>query len=266
MEQTLNIPEHVYTSGDKNNLPVIFLHGFPYDHTMWDRQVEFLKYKYYCITYDIRGLGKNVVPDVQYTLEDLVDDLINLTENLEIRKPVICGLSMGGYICLRAIEKAQDKFSGVILCDTKSADDDNAGRLKRAAAINAINRDGLEKYVAEAVSATFAGETMENNRDMYEDVLRKAQSSDAAGVKACILAMMGRTDTTGFLPEIKIPTLLISGSYDKLTPPLLMRGMCEKIPEAELAVAPRAAHMSPLENPEFVNDVISGFLDRRIEL
>lgn len=259
------ISETVFTAGNKDNLPIVFVHGFPYDRNMWENQVQFFKNDYYCVTYDIRGLGKHMVEDGQFTMETLVDDLYELMYELELARPVICGLSMGGYICLRALERNQSAFSGVILCDTKSAADDNEGRIKRAGAIKKINTEGLQKYVLDSVPSTFAGETIENNASLLEAVMQRAEASDPTGVKGCILAMMGRTDTTEFLGQITIPTLLISGSFDKLTPPIVMRQMCEKIKDAEFAIAPRAGHMAPLENPEFVNDVIAGFLKRRVK-
>lgn len=258
----MNDLEHVYFSGNKENPAIVFLHGFPYDHTMWDKQVEYLKDEFCCITYDIRGLGENRVSDGQFTMETLVDDLFEVIERTGVQKPIICGLSMGGYICLRAVERNQQAFSALVLCDTKSAADDNAGRVKRASAIKAINTDGLEKYVTEAVTGTFAGETIENDRPLFDSVLERAKASDPVGVKGCILAMMGRTDTTDLLKHIELPTLLLCGSFDKLTPPMLMCEMHEKIRGSEFAVAPRSAHMSPLENPGFVNDVIKGFCRR----
>jgi 3-oxoadipate enol-lactonase len=254
----------VFESGEKGKTTVIFIHGFPYDHYMWDNQVEFLKNDYHCITYDIRGLGQSDTGDGQYTMEMLVDDLFGIIDQLKIDKPVICGLSMGGYIALRAVEREQSRLSGLILCDTKPAADDNPGKLKRAGAVKKINTEGLEAYVNETVPLTFAGETIEKEKEIYEPVLNRAKNSDPVGVKGCILAMAGRTDTTESLSKIEIPTLLICGNLDNLTPPYLMREIAEKIKNSEFAAAPRAAHMSPVENPDFVNDVIKGFLKRRI--
>jgi pimeloyl-ACP methyl ester carboxylesterase len=254
----------VFESGYKGKTPVIFIHGFPYDHYMWDNQVDFLKDDYHCITYDVRGLGQSEAGDGQYTLELLVDDLSGIIDQLKIDKPVICGLSMGGYIALRAVEREQSKFSGLILCDTKSAADDNSGKLKRAGGIKKINTEGLDAYIDEAVPVTFAKETIENEKEIYEPILNRAKGYNPVGVKGCILAMAGRTDTTESLSKIEIPTLVICGNLDSLTPPFLMREIAGKIKNSEFASAPRAAHMSPVENPDFVNDVIKGFLKRRI--
>lgn len=252
--------------GDKKNQSIIFIHGFPYDNLMWDNQTNHLMRDYYCISYDIRGLGHSSSGNGQFTLEELVDDLFSIMDQKRIEKPVVCGLSMGGYILFRAVERDQSRFSGLIFCDTKPAADDNAAKLKRAAGIKKINQEGLEKYCESSIPDTFSDITLENNYEIYDAVFQRSIKMDPVGVKGCILAMLSRTDTTHILEQINIPTLIISGSLDKITPPKLMRDMHEKIKDSEFAVVPRAAHISPVENPGFVNNVIEGFLKRRIRM
>jgi pimeloyl-ACP methyl ester carboxylesterase len=264
MLQTINKLE-VFTEGNKKNIPIIFVHGFPFDHTMWDNQVRSLKRKYFCVTYDIRGLGKSVVGDGQYTMESYVDDLFKIIEKLDLNKPILCGMSMGGYISLRAVEKDQSKFRGLILCDTKSEADTNQGKLNRAAGIKKINTEGLEPFVEEFVKNCFAPETPKTRNKLYNSVLEKSKIHKPQGVKGALIAMLSRTDTTKFLKKIKIPTLAIVGSFDKLTPTTQMRDMAEKIKNSEFAIVPRAGHMSPIENHKNVNNLISGFLKRRVD-
>lgn len=254
----------VNTWGNPENQSIVFVHGFPYDHTMWENQINFLKDKYFCVAYDVRGLGSSYVGDGQYTMEFFVDDLFSIITELNLKKPVLCGLSMGGYISLRAVERNQSLFSALILLDTRSEADDNTGKLKRAANINQINTEGLEKFTKAFVTFCFADETPFEQENMFNQILQKSYKHNPLGVKGCIIAIMSRTDTTHFLQHIKIPTLVICGSFDKLTPPIVMRQMAEKIPGSEFAVVPRAGHMTPLENPDNVNDLIDGFLKRRV--
>jgi len=252
----------VNTYGSSIDRAIIFIHGFPYDHTMWENQINFLKRDYYCIAYDIRGLGESYVGDGQYTMEAYVNDLFSIIDELKLQKPVVCGLSMGGYIALRAAERNQDKFAGMILCDTRSDSDDNGAKLKRASGINQINTDGLIKFVDPFVTNCFAEETPKEKEKMFLTVLNKAHKHDPVGVKGALIAIMSRTDTTSFLPRVTIPSLILCGSFDKLTPPPLMRAMAEKIPGSEIGIIPQAGHMTPLENPGCVNDLIAGFLGR----
>ncbi|MGE5429979.1 MAG: alpha/beta fold hydrolase [Syntrophomonadaceae bacterium] len=255
----------VFEDGHKNNKPVIFIHGFPFDHTMWRNQIDFLKNSYYCVTYDVRGLGQSAPGDGQFTIESLTDDLFQIMDELKLNKPVVCGLSMGGYIALRSIERAQDRFSGLVLMNTKAAPDDNEGKIKRAEGIKTINTRGIEKFISGFVPNCFSDAAMTEMKDMYESTLSKSMKSSPAGVKGCLLAMAARTDTEPFLDKIEVPTLVLCGSLDKLIPRPVMLAMSEKIRDSEFAATPRAGHLTPLENPEFVNDVLAGFLNRRVK-
>ncbi len=254
----------VFLAGDNKNQAIIFIHGFPYDHTMWDAQVKALSDKYFCVTYDIRGLGESYVGDGQYTMEAFVWDLYSIIDKLNLEQPVICGLSMGGYISLRAVEKEQKKFSALILLDTRSESDDNAGKLKRANAINKINVDGLDAYVESFVPLCFSKKTIEKNSGMFTSILSKCKSNNPLGVKGCQIAMLSRTDTTLSLKKIKIPTLVLVGRYDALTPPEVMKKLAKKIKTSKFNIVPKSGHMTPLENPEYVNKKIRTFLEKKL--
>jgi len=100
----------IFTEGDPNKKPIVFIHGFPYDHTMWEKQINELKSNYYCVTYDIRGLGQSPIGDGQYTIESFVDDLETIITELELHKPVLCGLSMAG-IFLSVLLKGMNRIT-----------------------------------------------------------------------------------------------------------------------------------------------------------
>lgn len=255
----------VYTLGSKKNQPIIFIHGFPFDHWMWHNQINKLQKNYYCVAYDARGLGDSYVGDGQYTMEAYVYDLFAIMNHLKLDRPVLCGLSMGGYITLRAAELDQTKFKGLILCDTRTDADDDAGKLVRASKINQINTDGLDAFVEDFVTSLFSDQTIKDKPKMFKEVIERCKQSNPIGVKGALIAIMSRTNTSPFLEKINLPALLIAGSFDKLTPPALMRNMSEKIKDAEFGITPHAGHISPLENPGFVNDLISGFLKRKIK-
>ncbi len=255
----------VFTKGNKNNNTIIFVHGFPYDHTMWNNQIEELKENYYCVTYDIRGLGESYIGDGQYTMEAFVWDLFSIMDGLHIENPVLCGLSMGGYISLRAVEKEQNRFSGLILCDTRSEADNNEGKLVRSNAIDKINVEGVEAFANDFVPKCFHNKTPERMSEMYEKILEITKSQNSIGVKGSLIAMLSRRDTTPSLKNIKIPTLILVGKKDTLTPPKIMIAMADKIKKSKFDIVPKAGHMSPLENPEFVNNKIRRFLEKNFD-
>jgi 3-oxoadipate enol-lactonase len=250
----------VFLSGQEKPKSIIFVHGFPYDHFMWDKQVAELSKNYFCVTYDIRGLGESNVGDGQFTIEMFVDDLELVVDGLKLNKPVLCALSMGGYISLRAIERIQNKFSGLILCDTKSEADDNAGKLKRAMAIKQINSGDFENFIDGFVLNCFGEKFVKENKNEFRSVVERSKKNNPIGVKGCLLAMAGRTDTTENLSKINLPTLVVCGSKDKLSTPAIMKSMAEKIPNSNFVLIEDAGHMTPIENPAKLNSVIKDFL------
>lgn len=254
----------VITTGDKSRKPIIFVHGFPYDHTMWDKQIDHLKDKYYCVTYDIRGLGSSAVGDGQYTMESYVDDLFKIIAELELTKPALCGLSMGGYISFRAVERSLETFGSLILCDTRAEADTDEGKLGRASKIKQINEEGIEAFVNSFVPTCFAQDTIDNRSDLFQGVLNKCKANDPVGVKGALIAMLSRTDTTNYLSKIEIPTLIIVGENDALTPPVVMKTLHMNIPNSKFVIIPKAGHMTPIEEPEAVNEVIERFLKQNI--
>ncbi|MDH3268850.1 MAG: alpha/beta hydrolase [Ignavibacteria bacterium] len=252
----------VSLSGRNESNAIVFVHGFPFDHKMWQAQVVEISKDYFCVTYDIRGLGESTVDDGQFTMESFVDDLEKIIDELKLNRPVLCGLSMGGYISLRAIERIQEKFSALILCDTKSSADDNEGKLKRAAAIKLINSGGFESFIDAFVLNCFGEKFVKEKRNEYDAVVNRSMMNNSIGVKGCLLAMVSRTDTTNILNKIKLPTLIICGSEDKLSPPDVMKSMAEQIPNSEFVLVKNTGHMTPIESPQVVNQAIKNFLTK----
>ena len=250
----------VFTKGNKSKSPIIFIHGFPYDHTMWDFQVDHLKDKYYCVGYDIRGLGQSYIGDGQYTMEAFVWDLFSIMDTFHIENPVICGLSMGGYIALRAVEKDQKRFSGLILCDTRAEADDNNGKMKRSNAIDKINVQGVEAFTSDFVPTCFHSKTPERLSEIYQNQLNITGNQNSIGVKGSLLAMLSRKNLSKALKKFDLPTLLLVGEKDQITPPLNMKKIAGKIKKSKFYLVPKAGHMAPLENANFVNKKIEKFL------
>ena len=249
----------VYTSGDNKSRPIIYIHGFPYDHNMWISQMEEFCGHYFCVSYDIRGLGESPAGDGQFTTESFVDDLETIVSELALNKPTLCSLSMGGYISLRAMERIQDKFAGLILCDTKSAADDNEGKIKRASAIKMINTGHYDEFIESFVLNCFGEKFINEKMVEYRKIVDRSKKNNPVGVKGCLLAMAGRTDTTKNLLKIKIPTLVICGAEDRLSSPEVMKTMADKIQGSKFVLIENAGHMTPIESPQKVNSAIKDF-------
>ncbi len=247
--------------GTDNGLPVVFIHGFPFSHRMWGPQLKALPHRYRAIAYDVRGHGDSDVGNGQYTVELFVDDLLGLFDHLVIDRAVVCGLSMGGYIALRAVEHYPGRFRGLVLCDTRSESDTNEAKVKRAETIAAVRSRGVPAFAEEFVKVVLAPHTLEANPAVVQMTREMITANDTLGVCSTLLALAARTDTTPALPAMNLPALVLVGEHDTLTPPADAQAMARALPDAELHVIPDAAHMSNLENPAAFNEHLLGFLE-----
>jgi 3-oxoadipate enol-lactonase len=265
MKTSVNGAELYYEdTGKPTGVPIVLIHGFPFSHEMWRPQVEPLQDRFRVIAYDVRGHGRSEVGDGQYTIELFVDDLIGLLDHLKVEEAVLCGLSMSGYIALRAVERNPERCRVLILCDTSSEADTNEAKLRRAASMRTVKRDGVKAYAEAFVKAVFAPESLAEKPEIVAMIRAIIESNSALAIFGTLLALAGRTETTSSLPKFEVPTLILVGELDKLTPPSLSMKMRDNLRNAELHVIPGAAHMSNLENPEEFNGRLLSFLDKQI--
>jgi 3-oxoadipate enol-lactonase len=242
--------------------PIVLIHGFPFSSEMWQAQVEALQKRHLrVITYDIRGHGRSDVGDGQYTIELFVDDLMALLDHLNVTKTMLCGFSMGGYIALRAIERSPERFSSLVLCDTTSHADPNEAKIKRANSIKMVKNEGVEKYADIFLKTVFAPTSFATRTDMIEKTRGIILANPKIGICGALLAMAARTDTTEALSKIRVPTLILVGEHDTVTPPGAARDMHDRIPDCRLRIIENAGHMSSLENPDAFNGHLMRFVD-----
>lgn len=246
-------------TGNRNGTPVLLIHAFPLNQQMWSEQVEFLKDTHRVITFEIRGLGKSELTG-PYTLEFIVDDVISLLYKLKIDKAVIGGLSMGGFVALRAIQRNPERFMGLILADTKSEPDSDNSKLKRYEAIKTINQKGLPYYAKFFIQPAIAQTSQVERSIVLARALKIAESNSPNGVSAVALALISRTDTTADLGKINVPTLILQGEFDTVIPMSAAKSLNDKIPNSQLFLIPNAGHLSNLENPAAFNELIAKFL------
>lgn len=248
--------------GAKSGLPVVFIHGFPFSQEMWKPQVAALSPQFLVVTYDVRGHGGTEVGDGQYTLEFFLDDFLGLLDHLRIEKAVAVGLSMGGYIALRAIERNPERFRALVLCDTRSEADTDETKLKRTSSIKLVKQEGVKKFAEGFVKSVFAPQTLEGKPGTVKLIHEIIERMSPLAIAGTLLALAARTDTTASLPKIKVPTLILVGESDTLTPVPAAQSMHANIQGSELHVIPKAAHLSNLENPDEFNRLLLNFLRR----
>ncbi len=253
---------YVEDTGARTAPAVVFVHGFPFSSEIWAPQVRALSASCRTIVYDVRGHGQSDIGDGQYTIESHVDDLVGLLDHLGVTRAAVAGLSMGGYITLRALERNPERFLAAILCDTRSEADTNETKLRRAAGIAAVKRNGSAAYADDFVSSVFSPATFRAHPEIVETIRRIIARTPPLSIAGTLLALASRTDTTGSLSSVRVPTLILVGEDDTITPPAVARALHERIPGSELHVIPHAGHLSCLENPAPFNEFLTSFLDR----
>ena len=242
--------------------PVVLLHGFPLDSTMWDGQTSALATSgRRLIAPDLRGFGRSR-SETAFSLESLADDIHALLGAVGALPCVLAGLSMGGYVALAYAKKYPADLRGLILADTKAEADTAEGKEGRGKMIELARREG-SKAVADQMMPKMLAKDAGAQRPQTAAALRKImEACPPKTIEHALAAMRDRPDRSGELSAIPVPTLVIVGDSDAITPPNVAESMAKKIPGAQLVTIRGAGHMSPMEQPEQVNRAIRSFLDR----
>ncbi|HVA48821.1 MAG TPA: alpha/beta fold hydrolase [Pirellulales bacterium] len=242
--------------------PLLFVHGFPLSHAMWNAQIPVFAADHRVIAPDLRGFGDSVDTDGVVSMEDFADDLAAILDFLNVREPVVlCGLSMGGYIALQFVRKYRQRLRGLVLCDTRASADVPEVVENRMKVARLVIESGTQPVAEAMLPKAFGPKTYAERPEVVEAVRAMMIASDPTGVAAASRGMATRPDMTGLLSTIDVPTLVIVGADDVLTPVDEMRRMAEAIPGAEFRIIPEAGHVTPLENPLGFNAVLAEFLE-----
>jgi len=248
-----------------SGVPLLLVHGFPLDHTMWSAQIDALAAHARVVAPDLRGFGRTPLAAGDeargITMEAYADDLAALLNALAIDEPVLlAGFSMGGYVAWQFVRKYRARLRALVACDTRAAADTEearAGRLKMAAHV----AEWGSGRVAELMGPNlFAPASFEKLRQVVAAVRQVVERTSPAGIAAAQRGMAARPDVTGLLPQIDVPTLVLVGEHDAISPPTEMKSIAAAIPEAELVVIPHAGHMTTMENPAAVNEALVRFV------
>ena len=242
-------------------MPVILLHGFPHDRRLWMRQLPALGACCRCIAPDLRGFGESTTAR-PYSMDQYADDLAQLMDALEIGSAVVVRLSMGGYITLACWRRHRARLRALVLADTRAGADSEEGKRKRHDMI-ALARERGSDAVADAMITAMVGKTTRERQPEVAAAMRAMlAAAPVDGIAGALEAMMARPDSTPTLAAITVPTLIVVGDEDVLTPPEESRAMHAAIAGSRLEVIPHAGHVSNVERPAAFNRVVSDFVAR----
>ncbi len=240
---------------------LVFVHGFPFNHSMWDAQVSAFAGAYRVIVPDLRGFGESTVTPTLVTMEDFADDIHGLLHAAFVNGPVIfCGLSMGGYVAWQFFRKYRSQVKALILCDTRAAADSPEAAANRRTLAQAVLSQGAQAAADGMLPRLLSPRTAEQRPELIAEMRSMILRNKPAGIAAALEGLAQRPDCTALLPKIDVPTLLICGQDDQITPSAEMRQMADSIPGAQFVEIPGAGHMAPLENADAVNAAVRRFL------
>lgn len=248
------------THAEAADLTVIFIHGFPFDCSIWDTQMEALPANICGIAYDIRGFGKSSGGHHYFSIDLFAADLIRLIEALSLQRVVLCGVSMGGYIALRAAQRSSDQLAGLILCDTNAAADSNEGKLKRFASIEQIMSGRRAEFTEGFLKGLFSRRTQEENEGLVQSIRRIISETSDETICATQLALASRTESVAFLPAIAVPALIIRGAEDQLMSVEQAEQLDGLMKSDGIMEIADAGHLPNAENPAAFNEVMNRFL------
>lgn len=241
-------------------VPIIFLHGFPFSKQMWQTQLDFLKSSHRVIACDIRGFGNSKDEKSVLSMDLFGDDLIQFMDKLNIDKAIICGLSMGGYIALNAHKRYSDRLQALILCDTQCIADTPEGKEKRLKLIDEIALNGTGNFTEGFVKNVFHKDSLTEKKEIVEELRNVILSNSKQIIMMGLKALAERSETCSSLSEVNIPTLIICGREDQVTPLAQSEFMNKSIKGSILRIVDHAGHVSNLEQADEFNNHLHDFL------
>jgi 3-oxoadipate enol-lactonase len=241
--------------------PLLLVHGFPLDHTIWQPQIDLFVDHCRVIAPDLRGFGASGVTPGTVTMEQMADDLVALLDAINITDKVIfCGLSMGGYIGWQFWRKYPDRVLAMIMCDTRAIPDTPEVANGRRKLAETTLKNGPSAAAKIMLPKMFAAATWDERPELVERVRAMMERNPPAGIAAALEGMAIRPDARELLPTIDVPALVVVGEEDSISNVDEMRQIADAIPEAGWVAVPKAGHLAVVENPAVVNEAIAEFI------
>ncbi len=275
--------EMAYEDTGGNATPLLLIHGFPLDRTLWATQLKGLADVARVIAPDLRGFGgsgmsrttsptatspegeeskagEGVRQSGAVSMDAYADDLRGLLDALGVKNAVVAGLSMGGYIAFAFYRKNAHRVRGLILADTKAGADSVEGRKGRDDNIALARAQGAGAVGDKMMPKMIAPETAAERAAIANAVRAMMARQSVDAVVGALEAMRDRPDSTPMLAEITVPTLVVTGADDTLIPPKEAEAMRDAIRGARLVSIPDAAHLANYEQPDAFNAAVREFL------
>lgn len=245
--------------------PVLLVHGFPFHRAQWNSIVPTLARHARVIVPDLRGFGGSAFgpgsDELVQSMDAHADELAELLDSLQVREPItLVGFSMGGYVSFSFLRRYRARVAALALCNTRAVPDTSEAAAGRATLASRALAEGPTPVIDGMLPRLLAAETLASRPDVVRSVRELMEVAQPAGIAASLRGMAARSDSTPLLPHIDVPTLVVVGQHDAISPPAEMRGIAAAIPRARLVELPNCGHMSTHEAPRELANALESFL------
>jgi pimeloyl-ACP methyl ester carboxylesterase len=249
--------------------PLVLLHAFPLTHALWRHQLQAPPPGWRLVAPDLRGFGGSdrVAADAPArspgarSMADYADDVAALLEELEIERPVVAGVSMGGYVAFALYRRLGGRISGLILADTRADADTEDARANRRRMQQLVIDRGVAAIADEMVPRLLGETTRREQPDIAEEVRGLIESNGAWAIHDALECLASRPDSTPALADIRCPALVVVGREDVLTPVPLAQSLHAGLANSQLEIVDGAGHLANLERPGEFGTILSEFLE-----
>lgn len=242
--------------------PTVLIHGHPFNSSAWSPQEDALGKSLRLVLPDLMGFGESDVPERpgDYSVDAFAGNVLAVMDAAGIDRAIVGGLSLGGYVAFALWRRARARIAALVLADTKAEADNDDARATRTAQQQRIAQQGTASLADEMLAGPLLSDTTRADKPDVVARARRTMDNPGAGWVGALQAMKERPDSTPDLSSIDVPTLIVVGEHDSITPPALARRMHERIAGSRLAVIPAAGHLSNLESPSHFSGALAEFV------
>lgn len=252
---------HLHYSEAGYGMPILLVHGFPFDNRIWAAQLGELGATYRVIAPDLRGFGQSAAPDNGYSMDDFAADLVMLLDRLGIERAVWVGHSMGGYITLAAPRRWPERIPAAVFVCTHARADSKEKQIQRETSAENVMQNGVSDTAYTMMGTIFATD-VDRQGEMAQQVYEIMVNAKPHAVAGALRGMASRPDSRDVARKLTIPTLVIAGDQDEAVNAELTDELASLIPGAQHVIIPGAGHMPMIEQPDQFTDALRNFLER----
>jgi len=241
--------------------PVVLLHPFPANHELWLPAAQQLVTRYRVILPDLRGHGESGVGEGPVTMAKHAADITRILDDAKVGRAAFAGVSIGGSVLFEFWRRNRHRKSSLTLIDTKAAPDTPEGRASRLQSAADVLERGTEPFIESMLPKLLAETTRHSRPDLVEAARKMMLKMSPEDISLVLKGMAERPDSIPTLKTITVPTLILVGDEDTLTPVADAELMKQNISGSQMKVIRRAGHYAVWEKPEETGMVLRQFMD-----